>query len=377
MRKLPVLLVVPIVLLLSFGRVEASLFDQLSNLQKKINQTRATIYSLQKKEDSLINQIAYLDNQINLSRLEIKKAKTEIKLLSKDIGDISRRLGRIDSLLVFQEKTFVARARSAYIADQLSAFDIILGSSDLEGALRRIKYLKVLETQDKAVLEQMRDIRIDYKGQKSTLEGKKASVEELKRKVEEEKANLENQKTGRSYLLGVTRNQEADYQRLLEQYKAELAAVQAAIAARGVKIGKVKRGDIIAFEGNTGCVCSWTYGCAPQSWPHGSHLHFVVVKDGNIVNPLPYLQSGKLKWPENMGAAVITQYYHSRHLAIDMAYPLSYGKYERPIYAAADGTAYLTGDAYRYYPWCNGRATGIKVVHDNGLTTLYWHVQKF
>jgi len=235
MKKLPILLTIIVFLLLSFQPIsaECDLWCQLGKLDKKIQEYQAKIADLQSQERNLESQITYMNYQIELTQLEIREKKTEIKLLGEDIGDLSQRLERIASLLEFQEETFVARARSAYIADHLSPFDIALGSENLDEAIRRIKYLEVLETQDREVLEQIRDVRTNYRGQKADLEDRKASVEKLKEELESKEASLAQQRVSKESLLVVTQNDEAVYQRLLQQAKAQAAAIRALVSVRG------------------------------------------------------------------------------------------------------------------------------------------------
>src|SRR3990170_1634466 len=156
---------------------------------KEIERVKKEISRLDGLENTLANQIAYLDNQIYLTELEIQ-AKEEIKVLSGDIGDLSTRLERIGNFLDYQEEIFANRARLAYASDQLSSFDIVLGAGNLDDALRRIKYLHVLEDQDVQALGEMRDTRTSFNDQKKTLVNEKADVEQLKKEVEEQKAGL-------------------------------------------------------------------------------------------------------------------------------------------------------------------------------------------
>lgn len=231
----PILLTIVTFLLLSFNPTTAACDEwcQLERLNKQIREYQAKIAELQGQARTLANQIVYMDYQIRLTGLEVEEKETEIELLGTDIGDLSQRLERIASYLESQEETFVVRARSAYVADCLSPFDIILGSENLDEAIRQIKYLKVLETQDRGVLEQMRDTRDDYNGKKAVLEEKKADVEKLKAELESKKVSLAQQKRSKEYLLAVTRNDEGVYQRLLRQAQAEEAAIRALLSTRG------------------------------------------------------------------------------------------------------------------------------------------------
>jgi len=367
---------------------------EMEELEKKISEYEKKIADLQEEERTLQNEIQYMDSQIYLTTLKIKDneeklaaKERELAGLREDIGGLQDRIVRLGELLDEQQRIFGARARESYKSSHITTFEIVFGAPNLARLVERIKYLQVLELQSQRLLAQMEKTREDCAEQKKLLEDKKAEVEQIKAEIESYKASLESQrasltrqKKDKEDLLAVTRGKESDYQRLLEQVRSELASIAAALEG-GVKIGEVKKGDIIAYEGNTGCVCSSIYGCAPppKSDPTaGSHLHFGVYKDGKAVNPRDYL-GDELAWPEKN--PTVTQEFGENysfymrnfgipgHNGLDMT-----AGYGSPIRAAADGVAYATGDDRVWASWCNGKAKGVRIDHGNGLQTIYWHV---
>lgn len=363
---------------------EAALCSDYFDCNAKIEETKQKINELVNQADSLAKQISYLEYQIYLSQLEIEAAEQEIEVLSVDIGDLSQRLDRIIVFLKSQEETFATRARSAYIVDRLSSFDIALGSDNLDDAFHRIKYLRVLEVQDREVLEQMQDTRSDYEDKKATLESKKASVEDLKRQVEAHKASLASQQASKEQLLAITKGEEAKYRQYLRALEAERASILAALRQGGTLIGPVSAAGIpIARQGNTGCT----------TWPGGYHIHYEVRSSSNaILNPCGFVNvvggvcsSGS--YPSGGGRVVnglfaspggssnrLTQTYWAGHLALDIV------SYDGWVYSSAPGTAYLLQDtSWCSWCWtgkpCTGPAYGIVIDHHNGYKTLYWHIQ--
>jgi peptidoglycan hydrolase CwlO-like protein len=363
---------------------EADLCSDYFDCNAKIEDTKKKINELVNQADSLAKQISYLEYQIYLSQLEIESAEQEIAALSIDIGDLSQRLGRIVAFLEYQQETFTARARSAYIADRVSSVDVALGSDTLDDAMHRIKYLKILEEQDREVLEQMQDTRGDYENKKAMLESKKADVEQLKRSVEAHKANLANQQASKEQLLAVTKGEEAQYRQYLSALEAERASILAALRQGGTLIGDVPAAGVrIARQGNTGCT----------SWPGGYHIHYEVRSSSNaILNPCGFVNvvggvcsSGSYaSWGGRVvnglfaspGGSwnVLTQSYWAGHLALDIV------SYDGWVYSSAPGTAYLLQDnSWCSWCWtgkpCTGPAYGIVIDHHNGYKTLYWHIQ--
>ncbi len=354
--------------------------------QKEIQRVKGEISRLKGQADTLENQIAYLDNQIYLSELEIQSKESEIKVLSGDIGDLSVRLQRIGSFLKYQEDIFASRARLAYASDQLSPFDIVIGAENLDDALRRIKYLRVLEDQDIQSLNQMQDTRASFNEQKETLEDKKSSVERLKAEVVAEKANLISQQNSKEALLEETKGQEASYQRLLKQLQAELNSILAALRSGGTVIGEVSvkgQWKRLTNQGNTGCTT-------------GPHIHYAVgvgpVGNSRIdyfLSPWGYPANLRLSgstvmsgsyWSPGGPVNYLTQGYWSGHKAIDVVSRSGWNGSYYGVYASASGTAYLVKDT-TWGSWCwtgkryDGPAYGIVIDHHNGYKTLYWHIQ--
>ncbi len=395
-----------LILALSFvftSTVGASTTDEISDYQKQLeeNQSRQAelqqkIDELQAEERSLQNQIDYMDSQIALTNLKIDEAQTkilerqlELEGLSEDIETLIARIGRIEESVKYQNEIYGQRLRARYKNSRISAFEILFGADSLSQVFTRLKYLRMMEQQDRRLIGQMNDTQKNYKNQKKLLEEVKVQVEQLKAELEQEKINLEARRTDldrqrkeKEHILAITREEEANYQRLLQQIKAELEALVRALSG-GVKIGPVEKGEVIALEGNTGCVCSYEVGCNPPTSEYptaGSHLHFGVYKDGVAMDPRPYLESGELNWPET--GTIVTQEFGENydfymrnfgvpgHNGIDMT-----SGYGSSILATADGVAYATGEEKQYLSWCNGPGNGIRIEHENGLVTLYWHLK--
>lgn len=351
---------------------------------QEIERVKGEISRLRGLENTLANQIAYLTNQIYLSELEIQAKQAEIDLLSGDIGELALRLDRIASFLAYQEEIFTARSRSAYVSNQISPLDIILGADNLDEVIRKIKYLRVLEQEDREVLGQMYETRISFNEQKAALEGKKADVERLKAEVEAHQAGLVGQKAAKAALLDQTRGEEAEYQRLLAKLEAERRAIIEALRSRGTSLGPVKMGGQIARQGNSGC-------------SSGPHIHYSVHRSSDLA-PLspcgfvdvvggrcssPYwsdwwgtVVSGSLFTPAGL-SNYLTQAYWSSHQALDVV------SQDGWVYASADGEAYLVQDPAWFVSYCrdtlgypyNGTGYGIRIDHADGTVTSYWHIQ--
>jgi len=374
--------------------VQAATTDDISDYQKQLseNQTRQEelqqkIDSLQIEKRSLQNQIDYMDSQIALTNLKIDEAQTkiaerEVELggLAADIETLVTRIGRIEESVQYQNEVHNQRLRARYKSSRISAFEILFGADSLSDVFARLKYLRMMEQQDRRLISQMNDTQHNYKNQKELLEEVKQQVELVKQELEQEKVNLEArrtdldfQKQAKQVLLANTRGEESAYQKQLAEIQAEQRAIEQALSAfisqlieGGVPAGeKISQGDTIGVQGSTGMST-------------GDHVHFGVYKKCGEENwchtdPMAYLNSGELSWP--LASYEVSQEYGQTPFALSSGYYANnfhngvdmYGSINAPILATADGTVSYSIDTY------GGR--GAIVYHSEELMTLYWHLK--
>jgi len=379
-----VFLVVP-VNFSAFGEDDPDLAQKTQRLleiqqeQVRIQQELANISS-QKK--TLKNQISSFDKQISLTRLQVEETETRLDttttklgVLTSEIGDLTTKINDLESSIDDLSVVLVERIKATYKTSNYPLLEAMLTSEDVTQYMGRLKYLQIVQAHDKKLLSQMQTAQASYKTEKTDLEEKKVEVEALKKEIEAEKikleaqkAKLESQRADKQRLLEITKNDEARYQKILSEIRAEQSAIRGVISQfikGALPVGAdIKRGQVLGIQGSTGMST-------------GDHVHFgVYVKCGDNwcdTNPQPYLDSGQLSWPldshtisQEYGYTDFAQssgfYANNFHNGLDM-----YGPSGSPVKAGADGKVSYSVDVY------GGK--GALVVHNDSLMTIYWHLQ--
>jgi len=368
---------------------DGSFSDQLSQLDNQIKEYEDKIGQLKGEERTLENEINYYDNQIYLTWLRVKETQLSIEAKEQELIELEEGIQEFDGYIMElgealdrQNELFASRARADYKIKVKDPWRSLLAATSLSDLAARAKYFKVLEKRDRDLIAKMDQLRTDYRKQKETLSLKRIQVERLQAELVVEKdrlvtyqSRMDQQRKQKAYILEQTKNNEAEFQQLLAQARAEQAAIEAAVASFKFADGKeVSAGEVVAIMGNTGYPDCST----------GAHLHFEVRQDGQYHDPALYLKpytdtngdslgSGNWDWP--MTDPIITQHYgqtpyswryaNNFHTGIDM-----YNSDNSFIRTPLPGTMY-TGQTT-----CGSSALNYVVVdHGGGLMTWYFHVK--
>lgn len=383
---------------------------KIDEIEDKIKEYEKKLEKLKTQRGTLQNEIDYLDSQINLTQLKIQSANDQIlfmvgkiESLSREIQNLTTRLEKISETIDYQENLLNQRQRDQYKTEQSipKSFEFLLfllKPEELDEKIQKTTYSQVMQEKDRNLLNELNETKKAYKNQKGIFEDKKKEEEKLKAEVEKQKANLigyqnqlDGQKSTKARLLLDTQNDEGKYQQLLEGARRELNQILGAAAAlQGTNGEKVKKGDVIGVQGNSGR-------------SSGPHLHFGVYKYSsfdeivgwnwyysNSLDPKKVLEpktvlwdscetvektvgKGDWGWPMK-GSVRITNSYGDNCYKYSFNLGNSHPAYDMVGAPGSKVLAVEDGEAYFCRNCLGDGGNGVFIFHDNGYMTMYWHL---
>lgn len=391
-----------------YNRLSSELRKQRSNIDATLKNIRAREGDIQSQIDEINAQIAANENELAIKQIDIELASIEIANIGEDISETKN---RIDTLKQETQSSMQKVNEIAMLVYKVNSIPIwyLLAQNDLISTLEMIRYFDYVSRQEKVRLAQFTNLQSQLSSEEKVLGTSQLSI--IERRNVMEAANLEiiSLKT----TLSAQRDKQkilfttlAQQERTLAAERSQLIAKQnsadrqaLAIAIRLFEANQlgngtpVDRGDIIGFEGYTGCT-------------FGAHIHYGFISGTGSyytnVNPFSsgllklsgsYISDGKAKAP--LSGMLMTQGFHDsksidaistssgnqngslKYTIINPVCWQSKGRsyslngWRAPIYSALKGKVYYGKDGMggRYAIVDHGN-----VFDGAKLKSIYWHL---
>ena len=238
--------------------------DQIAQMEKDRKNLQNSLSNLQKMKKDLETQKSNLKNYVtqldgNLAEIEQHIAELNLQIIEKE-AEIQKTEEELAAALEAEQAkqtAMISHIRMMYERDDTQIVDLLFMSESIGGFLNRADAVERIAVYEKQMYEDYKENRQLVELCKEQLELEKEILDETKVGVEAEQANLEeliDQKNKDIIAYESDINTKAaaiaEYEQMIKDQDAEIAALEAAIAAEKKRIME-ESGDVLSYDGGT------------------------------------------------------------------------------------------------------------------------------
>jgi peptidoglycan hydrolase CwlO-like protein len=208
-------------------QTRAELEKELADLEAQIKALGQNISSTQKQGASLKNDITVLTNKIAQSKLKIQSHTKAISQLNQNINQKNQTISDLDAKTEREKESLAQIMRKTMYLEEYSVIDFALQSKSLSAFFEDADSFATI---NRALKQSFEDIRAN-KERLEIVKGEllEAKDEETEKKLaqELEKKKVESNQKEKNTLLTITKNQEAEYKKVLAAREKEASTIRA------------------------------------------------------------------------------------------------------------------------------------------------------
>jgi membrane-bound lytic murein transglycosylase B len=211
------------------GNDRTLLLQQMEACNKEVEELNGTISGLLKRGKTYTNEIALLKARITKAQSNVKAKNVQISRLSEDITKKTREVNRLSDKLGRERESLAQLLRKTAEYDQVTLMEALLSGENISSFYQDVDEFVSLQQALGNSAQTLKKVRKETEDIRSDLEDKKDK--ELDAKIELERAQAEHQTNQKEQqkMLSLTKNKEAEFQKVLTDRKKKIAAIREAL----------------------------------------------------------------------------------------------------------------------------------------------------
>ncbi len=206
---------------------KASQCKNLIDLYAQLAEQQAALANQKDVSGNLSGDIKVLTSKINTKKTEIKAKIAHINVLSESIGEKKVAIQSLSSKIDDQKDSLAQLLRKTNEMDQATLLDFILSSKTLSDFYSDVSRFDKLKEEVKTSVDTINTIKGVTEQKKAALEKEQNLTIDEQQALQVAQANLAKQQAGQKTLLSISKDKEAQYQALIAQQQAKVAAIKA------------------------------------------------------------------------------------------------------------------------------------------------------
>ena len=190
--------------------ISAQCDADLSELNSNFEKTKKYSSELEKGIAELNYNIAKIQLEIKAKNAKIKQLGENIVVKNEYIGELSDRMENI-------KRSVAKMMRDSYSFDNVSLVEMFLSNDSLSTFLKDVDDYSSINLKLQELTEELSNVKNLSEKEKKDLETKQTQEAKLKYEQEQAKKTTETYKAEKQDLLSITKNQEAEYKKLIAE----------------------------------------------------------------------------------------------------------------------------------------------------------------
>ena len=198
----------------------------LEEYEKEISQHQGNIFKSQQEQKTLNNTIYVLRQKVSKLELEIKQSNVIIGDLEYQIGDTQKSIVKTSQNIEGTKQRLAQVLRELYEQDQISSLEVLLAGNEISDFFEDIVALEELLARNQEILQEIRGLKTDLEEQEIDLGEEKTDWEKMKQIQILQKQENQQIKQNQEWILRETKGEEAEYQKLLAETRAQAQKIR-------------------------------------------------------------------------------------------------------------------------------------------------------
>ncbi len=205
----------------------AELEAELADLEKEIKAQEAILAGQKNKSASLQRDIALLQAKINAAKTNIQKKDLQIKKIGSEIKNKNQTIAELNEDIENGKQSLGQLIKKTNEMDYITFTHAVLSAESISDFYGDINTYSSLKKSVQDSVNEVRGVKVETETVKKQLETKQTEEIDAKKAIEQEKAKVEVSEKDQKTLLSISKNQEAEYAKVLAARQAEAASIRA------------------------------------------------------------------------------------------------------------------------------------------------------
>jgi len=221
--------------------------NELAQIEAQLVELLAKQKEQQKQTGTLKGDVNYLNSQINALKTKIKSRALVIAQLKVSIKEKNNKIQTLSSQIERQHDSLAQLLRNTNDYDNEVFVHLVLSNNSISSFYSDLESYESMKEAIKVSVDQIKGVKSETEIQKKDLEVKQDAETDAKAELENAQKKVAQSEAEKKQLLSISKNKEAEYQKLANEKKARANKIKSALFSLAGISQKIEFGTALAY----------------------------------------------------------------------------------------------------------------------------------